>query len=59
MRAGIGLLYVYASVWQMIRGSIIIFTGILSVLFLGRRLAPLHWAGMITATVRHCPSSSV
>ena len=30
--AGIGLLYVSASVWQMLRGSIIIFTGILSVI---------------------------
>ena len=29
--AGIGLLYVNASVWQMLRGSIIIFTGVLSV----------------------------
>ena len=28
---GIGLLYVDASVWQMLRGSIIIFTGIFSV----------------------------
>lgn len=27
----IGLLYVKASVWQMLRGSIIIFTGLLSV----------------------------
>ena len=30
-RSGIGLLYVNASVWQMLRGSIIIFTGIFSV----------------------------
>jgi len=29
--SGIGLLYVDASVWQMLRGSIIIFAGILSV----------------------------
>ena len=29
--SAIGLLYVSASVWQMLRGSIIIFTGILSV----------------------------
>ena len=29
--SGIGLLYVNASVYQMLRGSIIIFTGILSV----------------------------
>ena len=29
--SAIGLLYVSASVWQMLRGSLIIFTGILSV----------------------------
>ena len=29
--SGIGLLYVPASVWQMLRGAIIIFAGILSV----------------------------
>ena len=28
---GIGLLYINASVWQMLRGSLIIFTGVLSV----------------------------
>ena len=32
---GIGLVYVDASVWQMLRGSIIIFAGILSVSGLG------------------------
>lgn len=45
--AGIGLLYVSASVWQMLRGSIIIFTGILSKIFLKRKLWPIHWIGMI------------
>ena len=30
--SGIGLLYVPASVWQMLRGAIIIFAGILSVI---------------------------
>ncbi|KXJ24479.1 solute carrier family 35 member F6 [Exaiptasia diaphana] len=44
---GIGLLYVNASVWQMLRGSIIIFTGILSKIFLKRKLWPIHWIGMI------------
>jgi drug/metabolite transporter (DMT)-like permease len=48
--AGIGLLWVNASVWQMLRGSIIIFSGILSVLFLKRRLLPYRWLGM-TVTV--------
>ena len=31
LSSGIGLVYVDASVWQMLRGSIIIFAGILSV----------------------------
>ncbi|KAJ7382382.1 hypothetical protein OS493_035444 [Desmophyllum pertusum] len=44
---GIGLLYVNASVWQMLRGSIIIFTGVLSKIFLKRKLWPIHWIGMI------------
>ncbi|XP_076443196.1 solute carrier family 35 member F6-like isoform X2 [Babylonia areolata] len=45
--AGIGLLYVDASVWQMLRGSIIIFAGILSKVFLKRKLYPVHWLGMV------------
>ncbi|XP_067682026.1 solute carrier family 35 member F6-like [Haliotis asinina] len=45
--AGIGLLYVDASVWQMLRGSIIIFAGILSKIFLKRKLTCIHWSGMI------------
>ncbi|KAL8602688.1 hypothetical protein ACOMHN_058641 [Nucella lapillus] len=45
--AGIGLVYVDASVWQMLRGSIIIFAGILSKVFLKRKLYPIHWLGMM------------
>ncbi|CAH1263583.1 SLC35F6 [Branchiostoma lanceolatum] len=45
--AGIGLLWVNASVWQMLRGSIIIFTGILSKIFLKRKLRGIHWTGMV------------
>lgn len=40
---GIGLVYCSASVWQMLRGSIIIFTGILSKLFLKRVMLPFRW----------------
>ncbi|ESO96502.1 hypothetical protein LOTGIDRAFT_159919, partial [Lottia gigantea] len=49
--AGIGLLYVDASVWQMLRGSIIIFAGILSKIFLKRKLVLKHWCGMITVMI--------
>lgn len=36
-----------ASSFQMLRGAVIIFTGLLSVAFLGRRLAPSQWLGMV------------
>lgn len=35
-----------ASSFQMLRGSVIIFTGLLSVAFLGRRLLPSQWFGI-------------
>jgi len=37
---GIGLVYCAPSIWQMLRGSIIIFTGMLSWIFLKRKLMP-------------------
>ncbi|XP_045160794.2 solute carrier family 35 member F6-like isoform X2 [Mercenaria mercenaria] len=49
--AGIGLVYVDASVWQMLRGSIIIFAGILSKIFLKRKLKLTHWLGMIMVMI--------
>ena len=42
-----GLTLTYASSFQMIRGAVIIFTGILSRVFLKRRLAWFKWTGMI------------
>ncbi len=42
----VGLLYISASTWQMLRGSMIIFNSILFVLFLGRRLYAYNWAGV-------------
>lgn len=49
---GIGLVIVNASVWQMLRGSIIVFTGILSVLFLKRKLKCFHWVGILLVVVQ-------
>lgn len=36
-----------ASSFQMLRGAVIIFTGLLSVSFLGRRLEPSQWIGIL------------
>ena len=43
----VGLNWTYASVFQMLRGAVIIFTGILSVIFLKRKLFLFHWVGMV------------
>merc|ERR1719270_2331742 len=43
----IGLTLTYASSFQMLRGAVIIFTGILSVIFLRRRLEWFRWSGMV------------
>jgi len=43
----LGLNMTYASVFQMLRGAVVIFTGILSMIFLKRRLKPYHWVGMM------------
>merc|ERR1712223_674679 len=43
----IGLTLTYASSFQMLRGAVIIFTGILSVIALRRRLEWFRWTGMI------------
>jgi len=51
---GIGLLYTSASVWQMLRGSIIVFSAILSVIFLKRKLHLHHWFGMFIIVYGLC-----
>merc|ERR1719350_2078539 len=43
----IGLTLTYASSFQMLRGAVIIFTGILSTIFLRRKLAWYKWFGMV------------
>lgn len=40
-----------ASSFQMLRGAVIIFTGLLSVAFLGRRLQPSQWFGILVTTL--------
>ena len=42
----VGLLFVAASIYQMTRGALVLFTGVLSVLFLRRHLAKYKWAGL-------------
>lgn len=42
----VGLTWTFAASFQMLRGSVIIFTGLLSVAFLGTRLKIHHWIGM-------------
>ncbi|KAG0196813.1 hypothetical protein BGX28_009736 [Mortierella sp. GBA30] len=44
----VGLIYCAASVYQMLRGALVIFTGILSVVFLGRRLLAFEWFALFT-----------
>jgi len=42
----VGLNLTYASSFQMLRGSVIVFTGLFSMLFLGRRLNLRQWSGI-------------
>jgi drug/metabolite transporter (DMT)-like permease len=46
-----GMLYIPASVWQMLKGGSIIFCGIFSVTFLKRKLYAFHWLGLITVVL--------
>jgi len=43
----VGLNWTYTSVFQMLRGSVVIFTGIFSMIFLKKKLYPFHWIGML------------
>lgn len=42
----VGLLYCSASIYQMLRGAVVIFTGTFSVLFLSRRLYTYQWTSL-------------
>ncbi|KAJ3027440.1 hypothetical protein HK097_006152 [Rhizophlyctis rosea] len=43
----VGLIYVSASIYQMLRGSVVLFTGTLSVWFLGRRHPSYRWFALV------------
>lgn len=49
--ATIGLMYINSSIYQLFRGSIVIFTGIWSILFLKRKLNYQHWTGMVLVVI--------
>jgi len=45
--SGIGLLFTTASTFQMLRGSIIAFTGLFTVVFLKRKIKDYQWLGIV------------
>ncbi|KAI8815377.1 hypothetical protein BJ742DRAFT_746394 [Cladochytrium replicatum] len=47
----VGLIYISASIYQMLRGSVVLFTGTLSALFLGRKTPIYKWFALITVFV--------
>jgi drug/metabolite transporter (DMT)-like permease len=49
--SGVSMLFISASVWQMLRGSMIVYTAILSVVFLNRRLQTQHVTGLLVASL--------
>mmetsp|Transcript_133633 Transcript_133633/g.249967 ORF Transcript_133633/g.249967 Transcript_133633/m.249967 type:complete len:394 (+) Transcript_133633:71-1252(+) len=46
---GVGMLYISASVWQMMRGSLIIFTCFVSMIFLKKKLYAYNWVAVLVA----------
>ncbi|KAI9597115.1 hypothetical protein BDF19DRAFT_435876 [Syncephalis fuscata] len=44
----VGLIYTTASIYQMLRGAVVIFSAILSVIFLRHRIALFQWFGLMT-----------
>ncbi|GJE86894.1 DMT family transporter [Phanerochaete sordida] len=44
----VGLLYTPVSIYQMTRGALVLFVGVLSVLFLSRRLWLYQWLSLVT-----------
>lgn len=48
---GVGMMYISASVWQMMRGSLILFTSVLSVTMLRKKLYAWNWAAVSVSAV--------
>ena len=46
----LGLYYTYASVFQMLRGTLVVFAGILTITMLKRRLRSHNWLGIVLIT---------
>jgi drug/metabolite transporter (DMT)-like permease len=44
----VGLIYISASIYQMLRGSVVLFTGIFSTLFLNRKHPNYRWLALFT-----------
>jgi drug/metabolite transporter (DMT)-like permease len=49
-----GLIYISASIWQMLRGSEIVFAAIISVPGLGAKLYCYHWIGILLCMIGIC-----
>lgn len=52
--AAVGMMFIDAAVWQMMRGAVIVFSAILSVTFLRRKLRLYHWIGVLLTVVGLC-----
>ncbi|KAL0490816.1 solute carrier family 35 member [Acrasis kona] len=47
----LGLIFTYASVFQMLRGILVVFNAILAVIFLKQKLFWHHWGGILLITI--------
>ncbi|EPQ58425.1 hypothetical protein GLOTRDRAFT_110196 [Gloeophyllum trabeum ATCC 11539] len=50
----VGLLYTPVSIYQMTRGALVLFVGVLSVIFLRRRLFLYQWLSLVTVMIGIC-----
>lgn len=44
--AAVAMMFIDAAVWQMMRGAVIVFSAMFTVIFLKRQLRMYHWAGI-------------